>query len=404
MRIVAFLPGATVPGAAPGAAADEAAPGAVAAGVTPGAAAAAAVPLVGFLLSDGPGDPGRIVPLAALADPRLGPAALDPSMAALDLRGLLRADPGLRRTEAALDAAVTAGPRPPCLGLDEVHLAAPVPDPGKIVCVGHNYAAHVREQNLPLPDRPMLFAKFANAVVGDGEPVVRHAGTHALDLEAELAVIVGARMRRTAPADALAHVAGYTVANDISARDLQGSKPALAPGEHGDGQWLRAKGSDTFCPLGPVMVTPSEAGDPGAMRVRSWRVPAAGADASQGTAGADASAIDPGGADAEARQGAGAPILMQDARTDDMVFDVAHLLSFISQAITLEPGDVVLTGTPGGVGVFRDPPVFLEPGDVVVVEVEGIGRLANPIVAADGSVPSGSPAASLLACDRPAVP
>jgi 2-keto-4-pentenoate hydratase/2-oxohepta-3-ene-1,7-dioic acid hydratase in catechol pathway len=378
MRIVAYTT-AEAPGAG------------MHAGATPDGEPA---PLVGFLVSDGPGDPGRIVPLAALADPRLGPSALAPGEATRDLRGLLRADPGLRRTEAALDAAVRAGPVPPCVGLDAVRLAAPVPEPGKVVCVGQNYAAHVREQNAPLPDRPMLFAKFANAVVGDGDPVIRHAGTHALDLEAELAVVVGARMRRVTPADALAHVAGYTAANDISARDLQGSKPALAEGERGDGQWLRAKGSDTFCPLGPVVVTPAELGDPGALRLRSWRVPAAvGAGAAPGAA--------PG---AGTGTGAGAgPIFMQDARTDDMVFDVAALLSFISHAITLEPGDVVLTGTPSGVGVFRDPPVFLEPGDVVVVEVEKVGRLANPIVAADGTVPPGSPASRLLAGERPEI-
>ncbi len=333
--------------------------------------APASDPVVGFLISDGPGDPGRIVPLAALADPRLGSAALEPAFAALDLRRLLRADPGLGRTEAALDAAVTAGPRPPCLGLDEVRLSAPIPEPGKVVCVGQNYAAHVREQNAPMPDRPMLFAKFANAVVGDGDPVIRHADTHALDLEAELAVVVGARTRHASPADALGNVAGYTVANDVSARDLQGSKAALGAGEHGDGQWLRAKGSDTFCPLGPAVVTPAEVGDPGDLALRSWRVPAVGPDA-------------------------GRPVPMQDARTDDMIFDVPHLLSFISHAITLEPGDVVLTGTPSGVGVFRDPPVFLEPGDVVVVEVEGVGRLTNPIVAADGGAPVGSPAARML--------
>ncbi|MCU0505933.1 MAG: fumarylacetoacetate hydrolase family protein [Chloroflexi bacterium] len=398
MRIVAYRPadrtgvgpGAGAPGDAAAAVAPggggAGAPGDAAAAVAPGGATAAVlghapVPLVGFLISDGPGDPGRIVPLAALADPRLGSAALDRSDAARDLRGLLHADPGLRRTEAALDAAVTAGPEPSCMGLDDVHLAAPIPDPGKVVCVGQNYAAHVREQNAAMPDRPMLFAKFANAVVGDAGPVIRHAGTHALDLEAELAVVVGARMRRVSPADALGHVAGYTAANDISARDLQGSKPALAEGERGDGQWLRAKGSDTFCPLGPAVVTPAEVGDPGDLRLRSWRVPAA-------------AAVD----------GPGGWVLMQDARTDDMVFDVAHLLSFISHAITLEAGDVVLTGTPSGVGVFRDPPVFLEPGDVVVVEVERIGRLVNPIVAADGSAPVGSPAARLLAGERPAIP
>jgi 2-keto-4-pentenoate hydratase/2-oxohepta-3-ene-1,7-dioic acid hydratase in catechol pathway len=343
------------------------------------AAPAAADPVVGFVVSDGMGDPGRVVPLAALADPGLGTAALDPALARLDLRGLLRADPDLVHTEAALDAAVVVGARPQCLGLDEIRLAAPIPEPGKVVCVGQNYAAHVREQNAQMPDRPMLFSKFANAVTGDRDPVIRHAGTHALDLEAELAVVVGRRMRRVVPAEALACVAGYAVANDISARDLQGSRPALREGERGDGQWLRAKGSDTFCPLGPAVVTPAEVADPGDLSLRSWRIPAAGPDA-------------------------GSAVLMQDARTDDMVFDVAHLLSFISDAITLEPGDVVLTGTPSGVGVFRDPPVFLEPGDVVAVEIGGIGRLVNPIVDADGSAPAGSPAARLLAGERPDLP
>jgi 2-keto-4-pentenoate hydratase/2-oxohepta-3-ene-1,7-dioic acid hydratase in catechol pathway len=332
-----------------------------------------------------PGSPGpadgsapweRFVALADLAGPVAGQARLDDDAAALDLRGLLRADPGLTETQTAFATALGAGvaTRP----LRDLRLAAPIEDPGKIVCVGHNYAAHVREQGLPLPERPMLFAKFANAIVADGEPVIRHAATRALDLEAELAVVVGRRMRRVPPEDALAHVAGYTAANDISARDLQGSKPALAPGERGDGQWLRAKGSDTFCPLGPVIVSAGSLGDPGHLRLRSWRIPAAGPDA-------------------------GRPVLMQDASTDDMIFDVAHLLAFISDVITLEPGDVVLTGTPSGVGVFRDPPAFLEPGDVIAVEVEGIGRLTNPVVDHDGSAPVDSPAARMLAGDRPAI-
>ncbi len=325
----------------------------------------------------------RIVPLADLAGRAAGRTALGPETASLDLRGLLRADPGLQSTRAALATAVGAGVA--TLPLDDLRLAAPIPDPGKIVCVGHNYAAHVREQGLPMPDRPMLFAKFGNAIVADGEPVIRHAWTHALDLEAELAVVIGRRMCRVAPEEALAHVAGYTVANDISARDLQGSRPALGPGERGDGQWLRAKGSDTFCPLGPVLVTPDEIPDPGHLRLRSWRVVASG----------PAVGDDPGAAPAI--------VLMQDANTDDMVFDVPRLLAFVSAVISLEPGDVVLTGTPSGVGVFRDPPVFLEPGDIAVVDAEGIGRLANPIVDDDGSVPARSPAARMLAGDRPVV-
>jgi 2-keto-4-pentenoate hydratase/2-oxohepta-3-ene-1,7-dioic acid hydratase in catechol pathway len=298
-------------------------------------------------------------------------------MAALDLRGLLRADPGLGRTRAALDAA-KAATGAAAFALADLRLAAPIPEPGKIVCIGQNYAGHVREQNARLPDRPLLFAKFANAVIGDGDAIVRHAETHALDLETELAVVVGRRMRRVAPADALAHVAGYMVANDISARDLQGSKPALGPDEHGDGQWLRAKGSDTFCPLGPALVTPDEVADPGRLRLRSWRIPTEGPDA-------------------------GRPILMQDASTDDMIFDVGRLLAFVSDVITLDPGDILLSGTPSGVGVFRDPPVFLGPGDVVAVEVGRLGRLVNPVVGHDGSAPAGSPAARMLAGDRPPI-
>jgi len=340
-------------------------------------------PSVGIAVGPRPFHPEtRIVTLEALADPSLGPAAIDPAFAARDLRGLLRADPGLARTRAAAAAAIVAGTA--SVALADLRLAAPIPEPGKIVCAGLNYRDHVREQAIEPPDRPMFFAKFANAVVADREPVIRHDRTHALDLEVELAVIVGRRMRRVTAADALDHVAGYTVANDVSARDLQGSRPALREGEHGDGQWLRAKGSDTFCPLGPALVTPDELGGTGALALRSWRYAAGGPD---GDGGPDA----------------GAAILMQDGSTADMVFDVAELLVAVSEVITLEPGDVVLTGTPAGVGVFRVPPVFIEPGDVVVVEIEGIGRLTNPIVDADGGVPVGSPAARMLAGDRPDV-
>ncbi len=341
-------------------------------------------PSVGIAVELGAFHPGtRIIALAALADPSLGPAALDPTLAARDLRGLLRADPGLIRTRAAAAATVTAGAR--SVALTDLRLAAPIPEPGKVVCAGLNYLDHVREQGIEPPDRPMFFAKFANAVVADREPVIRHDRTHALDLEVELAVIVGKRMRRVTAADALDHVAGYTVANDVSARDLQGSRPALREGERGDGQWLRAKGSDTFCPLGPALVTPDELGGTGALTLRSWRVPTAG--------GADGDR----GPDTGAASDAGTAFLMQEGSTSDMVFDVAELLAAVSEVITLEPGDVVLTGTPAGVGVFRVPPIFIEPGDVVVVEVGGIGRLTNPIVDANGCAPVGSPAARLLA-------
>jgi len=246
--------------------------------------------------------------------------------------------------------------------VEELTPAPAVPSPGKVVCVGLNYRDHCDEQGIPYPDRPMLFAKFANAVVAHGEPILRPRGARALDLEVELGLLIGTRARQVDRADAMAHVAGYFVANDVTARDWQGNQQALGPGERGDGQWLRAKGSDTFLPMGPVLVTADEIPDPGGLRLRSWRIPAAGPDA-------------------------GRPVPMQDGTTADMVFDVPALIEFISGALTLEPGDVIITGTPSGVGVFRDPPVFLEPGDVVRCEVVGIGQVENRVIDVAAQVP-----------------
>jgi acylpyruvate hydrolase len=231
----------------------------------------------------------------------------------------------------------------------------PVPaiqHPGKVVCVGLNYGDHVREgAGREVPSRPLLFSKFANAVIADGEAVVRPPGTHALDLEVELGVVIGRQARRVSVEEAAAHVAGYVVVNDVSARDWQGSPPALREGEQGDGQWLRAKGSDTFLPMGADFVTADEVDPKAGLRIRSWRIPAGGE-----------------------------PMVMQDGTTADLIYDIPTLISFISQSITLDPGDVIATGTPAGVGVFRDPPIFLEPGDRVRCEIEGIGTLENAIV------------------------
>jgi 2-keto-4-pentenoate hydratase/2-oxohepta-3-ene-1,7-dioic acid hydratase in catechol pathway len=227
--------------------------------------------------------------------------------------------------------------------------------PGKVVCVGLNYRDHLAEQHLETPPRPTLFAKFGNAIVGDGEPIVRPEGTHGVDLEVELGVVIGRRARRVPAGAAMAHVAGYVVVNDVTARDWQGQKAALAPGERGDGQWLRAKGSDTFLPIGATFATADEIDDPHELGLRSWRIPGSGPDA-------------------------GRAVAMQAGTTADMVWRIPQLIEFISKAITLEPGDLIATGTPSGVGVFRDPPVFLEPGDRVRCEVEGIGQVENPIV------------------------
>jgi 2-keto-4-pentenoate hydratase/2-oxohepta-3-ene-1,7-dioic acid hydratase in catechol pathway len=229
------------------------------------------------------------------------------------------------------------------------------PNPGKIVCVGLNYHGHVVEGGRPAPTRPLLFAKFANTILADGEPIVRPEGTHALDLEVELGVVIGTVARRVRREDALGHVAGYVVVNDVSARDWQGVKAALGEGEVGDGQWLRAKGSDTFLPVGPVMVSADEIPDPQRLRLRSWRIPGEGPDAGQA-------------------------LLMQDGSTSDMIWSVAELIEFITAVITLEPGDIVVTGTPSGVGVFRDPPVFLVPGDRARCEIDAIGAVENPVV------------------------
>jgi len=274
----------------------------------------------------------RVIPLidGTLADFDLDPEALDE----------------LGRRAAALEGA--AG-----LPVDELELIAPFPSPGKVVCVGLNYREHVTEGGgRSVPSRPLLFAKFGNAVIADGEPIIRPEGTHALDLEVELGVVIGSIAQRVDREDALDHVAGYVVVNDVSARDWQGVPEALAEGETGDGQWLRAKGSDTFLPMGPVFVTADEIADPQALRLRSGRPPA---DSAEG-------------------------ILMQDGTTADMIWGVADLVALISRSITLEPGDIIATGTPSGVGVFRVPPIFLEPGDRVRCEIDGIGVVENPVV------------------------
>jgi 2-keto-4-pentenoate hydratase/2-oxohepta-3-ene-1,7-dioic acid hydratase in catechol pathway len=277
---------------------------------------------------------GRLIPVmdGYLTGPDLEPESLD----------------DLRNRAATLSGATG-------IALGDVRAIAPIPLPGKVICVGLNYRDHVSEGGRPGPVRPLLFSKFANAVIADGDDIVRPEGTVALDLEVELGVVIGTTAHRVTRAEALDHVAGYVVVNDVSARDWQGIPAALGEGEVGDGQWLRAKGSDTFLPMGPVFVTADEIGDPQALRLRSWRIPGSGPDA-------------------------GREIPMQDATTADMIWTVAELIEHISRSITLEPGDVIATGTPSGVGVYHDPPVFLAPGDRVRCEVDGIGAVENTVI------------------------
>lgn len=215
--------------------------------------------------------------------------------------------------------------------------AAAPPRPGKIVAIGLNYMDHVRETGMAAPERPLVFTKFTTSVIGDGDAIeIDRAVTQRVDWEVELAVVIGREARDVAVADALDHVFGYTVANDVSARDVQ----------FADGQWVRGKSLDTFCPLGPVVVPAAEIPDPQALGLRT-RVNGE---------------------------------TVQDSTTSEMVFGVAELLAFCSRSFTLDPGDVVLTGTPWGCGEFMDPVRSLQDGDVVEVEIDGIGTLRNPVV------------------------
>ena len=216
--------------------------------------------------------------------------------------------------------------------------AAPL-RPGKIVAIGLNYRDHIRETGMEEPPAPLVFSKWPSCVIGCEEPIlIDGAVTKRVDWEVELAVVIGRPLRRAGAGDALAGVFGYTVANDVSARDVQ----------FADGQWVRGKSMDTFCPLGPVIVTSDELPDPQALGLRT-RVNGE---------------------------------LVQDSSTAEMIFGVAELLSYCSHSFTLEPGDVLLTGTPWGCGEFMKPSRSLAPGDVVEVEVDGIGTLRNPVAAA----------------------
>jgi 2-keto-4-pentenoate hydratase/2-oxohepta-3-ene-1,7-dioic acid hydratase in catechol pathway len=212
-----------------------------------------------------------------------------------------------------------------------------IPLPQKIVCVGLNYRDHAEEQGVGLPERPLLFAKWPNTLIGNGDPIRIPSISKNVDYEAELGVVIGRRASAVSAGDALDFVEGYVVANDVSGRDLQFS----------DGQWVRGKSLDTFLPVGDL-VPASEVPDPQSLPIR---------------------AILNGQ-------------VMQDSNTSNMVFGVADIVAFVSQAITLEPGDLIITGTPAGVGAFRDPKVWLQPGDDITIEIDGLGSITNPVVEA----------------------
>jgi 2-keto-4-pentenoate hydratase/2-oxohepta-3-ene-1,7-dioic acid hydratase in catechol pathway len=267
--------------------------------------------------------------VAALDAP---PSFADPANVLGLLRGWDEALPVLEEAAAQIPALVRAGAVQPA---GDARLGPPVPRPGKIICVGLNYADHAAETGQPVPKSPILFTKFATCVVGARDDVVRPFDCTDLDYEAELGVVIGRVARHVPVSAALGFVAGYCCANDVSARTAQ----------LGDGQWMRGKSYDTFCPLGPMLAA-GAVPDPQALRI-GCRV------------------------DGESRQ---------DSTTAQMVFGVAELIAFCSRAFTLEPGDVILTGTPPGVAMGRDPSPWLQPGQVCEVWIEGLDGIANRIV------------------------
>lgn len=214
---------------------------------------------------------------------------------------------------------------------------APVPRPGKVICIGLNYRDHAAESKMAIPEKPVVFSKFSTAIIAPGEPVVIPPSSSQVDYEAELAVVIGRRAKNVSADQALDHVLGYTCFNDVTARDFQ----------FADGQWQRGKSCDTFAPMGPTIVTTDEVPDPHKLSIKLLL---------NGKA-------------------------MQDSNTDQLIFGVPQLIEFLSQTITLEPGDVIATGTPSGVGFARKPPVFLQEGDEMEVVIEGVGSLNSPVIA-----------------------
>ncbi len=249
-----------------------------------------------------------------------------------DLVRLLEAGP------AALGSAREAAERGEGIDADLVRVVAPIQNPQKILCIGLNYADHAAESNMPIPSEPVVFSKFSSTIVGPGDAIRLPSVTRSIDYEAELVVVIGTSGKDISESDAFGHVAGYTVGHDVSARDFQLEKPG--------GQWLLGKTFDTFAPLGPDIVTPDEVDDPHNLDIRC--------------------------------------ILngetVQDSNTQQLIFKIDQLIAYLSRVITLQPGDLIFTGTPPGVGMARQPQLWLKAGDTVVCEVDGIGRLENPVV------------------------
>ncbi len=268
----------------------------------------------------------EIIDLAAAATQSGTPAAYFASII-----GFLEAgQEALSRAQSLLTSPLSAA-----YALAAVRLCAPVPRPGKIIAIGLNYRDHSLEQGVQPPSAPLFFAKFPSSVTGPYDPIVIPAGDPQVDYEAELAVIIGRCAKAVPEAHAMEYVGGYTVLNDVSARKWQ----------FADKQWVRGKSCDTFCPIGPWLTTRDDVPDPHHL-------------------------------DIAARVNG---VTMQDSNTSKLIFRIPQLIAYISASITLEAGDIIATGTPEGVGVFRNPPIFLKAGDIVEVEIKGLGTLRNPL-------------------------
>jgi 2-keto-4-pentenoate hydratase/2-oxohepta-3-ene-1,7-dioic acid hydratase in catechol pathway len=256
----------------------------------------------------------------------------------LDGRWSQTARDTVRRLESDPNAFADAKKKGWLVPSEDAYWFAPVPRPGKLVCIGLNYRDHAEESGLAVPKTPVIFSKFSSCVIAPGEPVVIPPSSERVDYEAELAVVIGRRATRVKADRAYDYIFGYTALNDVTARDFQ----------FGDGQWQRGKSCDTFAPMGPSIVTADEIPDPHSLRISLML------------------------------NGA----VMQDSSTSQLIFRIPELIEFITASTSLEPGDVIATGTPAGVGFARKPPVFLKAGDTVDVTIERIGGLGNPIAAA----------------------
>ena len=259
-------------------------------------------------------------------------SAADPSIPSAMKEFLEAGDSAVSRAQAVINSGTHA------ISATDVTIHAPIDNPEKIICIGLNYADHAAESGMPIPDEPIVFSKYASSIVGPDENIVAPSASSQVDYEVELVVVIGKRGRNISEDDALDHVAGYMVGHDVSARDYQLEKPGA--------QWMMGKTFDTFAPIGPDLVTTDDVPDPHNLGIRC--------------------------------------ILngetVQDSNTSQLIFGVPKLVAYLAHVFTLTPGDLIFTGTPPGVGMGREPQLWLKQGDQVICEIDGLGRLENPVI------------------------